>query len=235
MSIIYALISKEHEKVLCEFTEYHGNFQVITRNVIKKLKSPSLTHNKAVIIYDDMYLFYYINSSTTMNLTYLCMCENTFPYQTAFEYLEVIRDNFERTYTQDAITSAYAYTFNKDFGNILETKINFYNNRINLPLINQTSLLQKSNEHIYHIDDLSKPSSSSTTSHDDKTALIVKRFNISDEDGQSFLEGALNVQKRLTRKKNQRYLMILLILIIIAYLISAAGCGGMALPLCLDY
>jgi hypothetical protein len=70
---------------------------------------------------------------------------------------------------------------------------------------------------------------------DDKTALIVKRFNISDEDGQSFLEGALNVQKRLTRKKNQRYLMILLILIIIAYLISVAGCGGMALPLCLDY
>ena len=227
MSIIYALISKEHEKVLCEFTEYHGNFQVITRNVIKKIKSASL-HNKAVIVYDDMYVFYFISSTASVNLTYLCMCENTFPHQSAFEFLEVIRDNFEHTYAQDAIASAYAYTFNKDFGGVLENKIHFYNNRISLPLTNQVLLLQKTTEHVYHIDDLSK------SSHEDKTSMIVKRFSISDEDGQSFLEGALNVQKRLTRKKNQRYLMILLILVIIAYLISAAGCGGMALPQCLD-
>lgn len=231
MSIIYALISKDYEKVLCEFTEYHGNFQVITRNIIKKLKP----HTKAIIPYDDSYFFYFTTSSE-MNLTYLCMCENTFPFENAFEFLDVIRDNFEHTYSPEAITSAYAYTFNKDFGSTLENKIQFYNNHNTFPLINQFPLLSSNpnNPPVLNIDSLIKPSSSSSSHEDNKTALIVKRFNISNEDNQSFFEGALNVQKRLTRKKNQRYLLILLILIILAYFISVIGCGGMTLPKCLN-
>ena len=222
MSIIYTLIAKEHEKVLCEFTEYHGNFQVITRNLIKKLKEQS----KAVVVYDDMYLFYFISSSTA-NLTYLCMCENTFPYQSAFEFLEGVRDDFEHTYTADAIASAYAYTFNKDFGNVLENKMHLYNATINVPPTNQSLPLQKAHENVLHFDDLAKPSN-----RDDKAALIVKRFKLSDEDGQSFLEGALKVRKRLTRKKKRRYVTILLMLLVIGYLMSVVVCGGVALPRC---
>lgn len=39
MSIIYALISKAHDVVLCEHTEYAGNFQQISRVLLRKIKS----------------------------------------------------------------------------------------------------------------------------------------------------------------------------------------------------
>ncbi len=49
MSIIYALISKDSDKVLCEFTEYHGNFEQISRTLLKKVQKD----HRATFSYDD--------------------------------------------------------------------------------------------------------------------------------------------------------------------------------------
>ena len=49
MSIVYTLISKSFDKVLCEYTEYHGNFEQISRSLLKNVK---LNH-KATFSYDD--------------------------------------------------------------------------------------------------------------------------------------------------------------------------------------
>lgn len=38
MSIIFALISRGIDVVLCEYTEYAGNFQQISRMLIRKIK-----------------------------------------------------------------------------------------------------------------------------------------------------------------------------------------------------
>jgi hypothetical protein len=38
MSIIYALIAKSSDVALCECTEYAGNFQQITRLLLRKIK-----------------------------------------------------------------------------------------------------------------------------------------------------------------------------------------------------
>jgi hypothetical protein len=38
MSIIYALIARSSEVVLCEHTEYAGNFQQISRILLRKIK-----------------------------------------------------------------------------------------------------------------------------------------------------------------------------------------------------
>jgi hypothetical protein len=38
MSIIYSLIAKNSDIVLCEYTEYKGNFQQISRVVMRKMK-----------------------------------------------------------------------------------------------------------------------------------------------------------------------------------------------------
>lgn len=37
-SIIYTLISKGPDKVLCEFTEFHGNFEQISRSLLKRVQ-----------------------------------------------------------------------------------------------------------------------------------------------------------------------------------------------------
>ena len=38
MSILYALVAREPDKVLSDYTEYSGNFQQISRIILQKIK-----------------------------------------------------------------------------------------------------------------------------------------------------------------------------------------------------
>ena len=49
MSIIYTLIAKSNDNVLCEYTEYHGNFEQISRTLLKKVKA----NKTATFSYED--------------------------------------------------------------------------------------------------------------------------------------------------------------------------------------
>lgn len=49
MSIIYSLIAKSTDKVLCEFTEYHGNFEQVSRSLLRKIQK----EHRATFSYDD--------------------------------------------------------------------------------------------------------------------------------------------------------------------------------------
>ena len=49
MSIKYSLISKENDKVLCEYTDFIGNFEQISRQLLKKVKATfSVVDNQLV-------------------------------------------------------------------------------------------------------------------------------------------------------------------------------------------
>ncbi len=52
MSIIYTLISKSNDKVLCEYTEYHGNFEQVSRTLLKKVQKD----HRATFSYDEAYI-----------------------------------------------------------------------------------------------------------------------------------------------------------------------------------
>ncbi len=41
MSIVYTLICKGADKVLCEYTEYQGNFEQVSRSLLKKVELES--------------------------------------------------------------------------------------------------------------------------------------------------------------------------------------------------
>jgi hypothetical protein len=47
--IIYSLIAKGTDKVLCEYTDYHGNFEQVSRNLLKKVES----NYRATFAYED--------------------------------------------------------------------------------------------------------------------------------------------------------------------------------------
>ena len=135
MSIIYTIIAKDNEKILCDYTEYHGTFEQYTQNLIKK------TNNipKATITFKD-FLFHYISND---NLIYMCMAENNYPIDTAFEFLDVIKENFEKTFTKIEINQAYAYSFNDKFKYIIQSKMNYYNEHTLTKNENQLNLLKE--------------------------------------------------------------------------------------------
>jgi hypothetical protein len=76
MSIFYALIAKNFELILTEYTEYTGNFQQITRILLYKIKINYNKYNNEnskglySIKYDNNYEFNYLIKD---NLIFLCM------------------------------------------------------------------------------------------------------------------------------------------------------------------
>ena len=85
MPIIHVLISKNIDTVLCEYTEYQGNFNTIARNFLKKIKP-----NTRQTIQYDSYQYHYINKD---NITYLCITSN-FPEDTTFAFLMEVQRQF---------------------------------------------------------------------------------------------------------------------------------------------
>ena len=74
MSIFYALIAKNFDVILSEYTEHTGNFQQITRILLYKIKAnhSNNENNQGIyhLQYDNNYLFNYIIKD---NIIFLCM------------------------------------------------------------------------------------------------------------------------------------------------------------------
>ena len=119
MSLIYCLISKSESNVLCEYSEYKGNFETISRTLLKKIQQDK----RATFSYENAYYFHYINQE---GLTYMCMCDDKFPRDTAFVFLEDIIGLFTKTYSPMDINTAIAYSM-KEFESSLKDKLNYYN------------------------------------------------------------------------------------------------------------
>ena len=214
MSIIYTIIARDNEKILCEYTEYHGTFEQYTQKLIKK------TNNipKATIIFKE-YFFHYI---TNGNLLYMCMTENNYPIDTAFEYLDVIKDNFEITFTKSQINKAYNYSFNKNFQYIIESKMNYYNKNTLTKSENQLKLLQ---------DGLIKTQTELLNSQDileernEKIQLIVSKADQMKKESLNFHKGAKKLKNKVRKRVIFSWIiaLILIVGIIIIIFIKLVG------------
>ena len=122
MSIIYALVAKNDDQVLCEYTEYKGNFEQISRTILRKIQKNS----RGGLTYDESYNLSYINEN---NLTYLSMSDAKYPNEFIFSYLEDIQSKFKEKYTQTQIDEALSYSFNTEFKDVLKGKLEYYNSK----------------------------------------------------------------------------------------------------------
>ena len=114
MPIIHVLISKNIDTVLCEYTEYQGNFNTIARNFLQKVKP-----NTRQTIQYDSYQYHYINQD---NITYLCITSN-FPEDTTFAFLMEVQRQFLNQNDYKDIMKKQSYQmeyFEKNLKNIMD-------------------------------------------------------------------------------------------------------------------
>lgn len=114
MSIIYTLVSRSYDVVLSEHTEFAGNFQQISRLLMRKM----LKDGKSSIIYDK-YKFHYIFEN---NVAYLCMSEGNIREEIAFSFLKDVKKKFLNLYNLKMINEANAYQLT-EFNDVLMTLI----------------------------------------------------------------------------------------------------------------
>ena len=214
MSIIYTIIAKDNEKILCDYSQYHGTFEQYTQNLIKK------TNNipKATITFKD-FLFHYISND---NLIYMCMAENNYPIDTAFEFLDVIKENFEKTFTKIEINQAYAYSFNDKFKYIIQSKMNYYNEHTLTKNENQLNLLK---EGLINTKTELLNSQKFLDERNEKMELIVFKAENMKKDSVFYYNESKKVKQKIKNNKIlYRILFILALFLIIIIIIICFYC-----------
>ena len=125
MSIIYTVITKNFKSVLCEFTEYNGNFEQISPLILSE-QEKNLS-SKKVIDYDD-YTFFLINkilcnddqNSFTISIMCLVYKENQPHRNIIFDYLNSLFNSLIKDHTIEYLQMCRAYSL-ENFNEVLKT------------------------------------------------------------------------------------------------------------------
>jgi vesicle-associated membrane protein 7 len=101
MSILYVLVAKRNDMILVDYTEYTGNFQQITIELMKRIESDT---KKTFEVSD--YLFHYINEE---ELTVLCMTSKDAQRKLAYTFLADVRKRLLEVYSSRELMNARAF------------------------------------------------------------------------------------------------------------------------------
>ena len=114
MSIFYVLIAKRNDMILVNYTEYSGNFEQITIDLMKRIEPET---KKTFELSD--YLFHYINEDS---LTILCMTSKDMQKKLSFAFLADVRKRLFDFYSPHELQNAKAFGL-KTFASELKEKV----------------------------------------------------------------------------------------------------------------
>ena len=209
MSLFYALIAKSFDIVLCEYTDYSGNFQQISRMLLRKIqKNTKLTVNY------DKYKFHYINDN---DITYLCLSEN-YDDDIAFAFLKDLKKILLSKYDYEKIASFCAYQLN-DFDKNLSQLINYYNSN---PTITKTGdviseLHEAKNAQIENIEQIFE--------RDQKLNIIAIKSESLYNQSKNINLMAMEISKQ-KRRKQMKIVLIMIGVLFLLFLIYYSFGGG---------
>lgn len=102
MTIFYALIAKKRNIILADYTEYSGNFQQYTMQLMNRIEEET---KKSFEL--EEYMFHYINED---GLTVLCMTDKQLNKKIAFAFLQDLRKTLVATYSGRELENAKAFS-----------------------------------------------------------------------------------------------------------------------------
>lgn len=114
MSIFYVLVAKRSDMILVNYTEYSGNFEQITIDVMKHIEPET---KKTLELSD--YKFHYINDD---GITVLCMTSKDAGQKLVFTFLADVRKSLLDKYNVMELQNAKAYGL-KTFTSVLKEKV----------------------------------------------------------------------------------------------------------------
>ena len=213
MSLIYVLIASG-EKVLCDYSPYHGTFEQISLKILSKVR-PNTT---ASFEYSNSYIFYYLNSE---GITYLCMTDLDYPKKAATSFLESIKKEFTQTYPKKDFNKIGNFELNKFFKKKMSIKLEYYNKNKNESFDETEQLRKKLVEYQKQVLD----SNDILNQREDKITLIVQKEEMLSKESNDFYTKARTIKRKVNYKKIQEIAIISTVILVIIYLILAIICG----------
>lgn len=210
--IIYAVIAKDKDTILSDYTDYTGNFQ---QNSIKILRKVVSNHN-ATIHYQS-YKFHYLDKN---GITVLSMSNQEFPDNVIYCFLEDLYNNFTDMFDLIEINKATAYSLNKKFNNSFKNSFYYYNQN---PVCNDAISKLKNQviefkKNVFRADEL-------LNERGEKLQEInVKAISLQTE-SENYYKSAKKVKRTTKLRKVLLIFTIIVIILIVGWLLSSFICG----------
>eukprot|EP01083_Nonionella_stella_P002562 7355_1 len=217
-SIIYALVSRGSD-VLAEHTERTGNFEQVTRQLLKQIppedKSMSYSYEKC------HYMFHYVVAD---GITYLCLTDEGLSRIVAFRFLEDVKNRFVDTFGDRAKT-AIAYSFNPDFQGVIRRLMEAANDPRSKKYRSTDSKISAINEEIESTKNTVIQSIEKVLVRGEKIELLIHKSDQLDTEARKFNRQSRTLKHRMLCKNIKMTLALVLVVLILIWLISAMICG----------
>ena len=197
MSIIYGLIA-QNNKPLCDYSEYKGTFTSICIRTL-----PKCSNERGLLTIQNAYNIFYRNEN---GITFLYLCENSFPQEAAIVCLDkTIEEFFKNFSTQTDYSNEPQYCLNNQFQRKLFEKMQKYNSNSNI-------LDENINELKENLLSMNK-----------QVQLIVNKAEKLSQDSHNFADTTKRVKRLEKWRKIKMYIIIggiILALILLIYIFS---------------
>lgn len=219
MSLIYALVAKDPDIVLCDETDYEGNYAdcalKFLKNIERNTKGTSRTGKVK---------FHYLNSK---GLTFLAITEKAYNDNLAIYFLETINNRFIEKYSKKEIKKATHYSMKDSFSFILRKEMDNYGNKSNRE---EPNIKIKDNKKHHLFEGITKL----FREKEDKLNLYEQKAKKLREDEEELLELAKEIKKDEESKSFMFtvFIVVIVVVIIIIYVILWVVCKGPTLPHC---
>lgn len=182
-SIIYALVVRDPDIVLSEYSRAQGNFAQITRNILSKLPRSG----KYSYTYNEKFCYHYISQE---NIIFVCLADAEFPRRICFLFLDDIKNNFLDRYGQ-VVNTVIAFGVNAEFAEILKNRMNYFNTDPNADKLQaiRSSVDQVRNIMVENIDKV--------LARGEKVELLVKKSEVMSEQAVSMRKRAVQVRRKM--------------------------------------
>lgn len=212
MSLIYALIA-QGTKVLCDYSSYSGNFDQLCNSILKKMQ----TNEQGSYDYEKTYKFYFVNHD---GMNYITMCEADYPGETAMDFLESVRKEFESANGTNFDTTP-AYSLNTSFQAKLSMKIDYYNKNKDT----RTDNIGKLKDEVINVRDQLLKDDELLNQRGEKIQLIVQKADMLSQHSDNYYIKANSVKNKYLCQKIKYTLIVVGIVLVLIYLIVSLVCG----------
>jgi hypothetical protein len=213
MSIVYTLIAKNNNQVLCEYSDYSGNFELISRNLLKKVQKES----RATFAYGEEFFFHYVNH---YGITYMCMSDSKISQDTAFAFLEEVKTLFTDIFTPQQIEKAIAESLNSQFKDHLRSRQAYYNANLN-----ESDNIAKLKKHVIEYKDNILEADEELNKRGEKITLVLKKAEDMRTESVKYKYGAKKVKKTVSWRRWTLIGCIILIVLLLGYFLFVIICG----------
>eukprot|EP00347_Sterkiella_histriomuscorum_P014256 403361576 len=219
MPIYYGLVAKKQNIILAEFTEYNGNFQQITMQLMQRV----VPDTKKTFELED-FLFHYISED---GLTVMCMTDKAIQKKIAFAFMQDVRKTLISSYSPRELENAKAYGLST-FTDKIREKMTYYND-------NPITINDKTDELMRELNGLKDSMVENIDrliERDGKIEVILQKAESLSTYSKTYRANARRAKNKMRNRRIFYVCMLIIILGLVGFFIAVIACGGFSFHGC---